>query len=202
MAKRNKSKGNYFRAVLIGGFVIGTIIAVQFLIFENGMENSQGVPRAVSYHTHADFKAVLNGEEIDFNKPRYDEVYPYAHLHLSNPDGGKIIHFEGMPNITLGMFFESLGMQFNSTCFVLDDGKGHCNNLDKRIRFFVNGQENFHFDLYWPQDANRILITYGNYTDAEIEEHMNGVTNDSCIYSRKCPERIPLMPIEGDKIKF
>ena len=160
------------------------------------------MPPGQMYHVHADFKVFLSGKELNFNIQKFDVANPFMHMHLNNPDGNKIIHIEGMPNATLSIFFESLGMKFNSTCFIPDDGTTFCNEGDKRFRMFVNGKENFDFDLYSPQDTDRILITYGKDTDNEIKKQMDSVTDDACLYSRKCPERIPELPSPEGKLAF
>lgn len=154
------------------------------------------------YHAHADFKVFLDGEEFSLNKSSFDVANRYIHLHLRNPDGDKVIHMEGMENITLKIFFGSLGITFNASCFILDTDESFCNTLDKRIRFFVNGKENFQFDFYEPRNLDRILIVYGNETDEEIMQKVENVTDYACIYSNRCPERITELPVPEEQLIF
>lgn len=160
------------------------------------------IPNRPFYHAHADFKIFLDGKEFSFNKSSFDVANRYIHLHLSNPDGDKVIHVEGMENITLSIFFESLGLKFNASCFILDTGESYCNTLEKRIRFFVNNKENFQFDFYEPRNIDRILITYGNENDGEIMKQMENVTDYACIYSNRCPERIAELPVPETGLIF
>lgn len=207
---KNKTKYYYFVGIILITFIL--IFFIQATNFklnierrispgEKFPEDIQGT-RIPIYHAHADFKVFLDGEEFSFNKSPFDEANKYIHLHLQNPDGDKVIHVEGMENITLKVFFESLGMTFNSTCFILDAGESFCNTFDKRIRFFVNGNENFQFDLYELRDMNRILITYGNQSDEEIMHQMESVTDYACIYSGRCPERIAELPVSESELIF
>lgn len=205
---RKKRINYYFIAVII----ILLVFSIFSLNFQNILERkispgkiTRDIPLVIEnpiYHAHVDFKVFLEGNEISFNKLKFNEVSKYAHLHLTNPHGDKVIHIEGTENITIGLFFESLGMKFNSTCFVLDTGEGFCNNFEKRIRFFVNGNENFQFDLYEFRDLDKILITYGDETDREIENQKNSITDYACIFSRKCPERTKELPITESQLIF
>lgn len=204
--KKQSRIRHYIIAILI---IIVIMFAVQSIGFKNVLERkSYGIPSQEPtlvrhfYHAHADFKVFIEGKEISFNKSSFDVANQYIHLHLNNPNGDKVIHVEGMENLTLGTFFESLGMKFNASCFVLDTGESYCSTLQKRIRFFVNGNENFQFDFYEPLNLNRILITYGNDGEEEIMQQMANVTDLACIYSNKCPERIAELPVPKEKLIF
>jgi len=150
------------------------------------------------FHAHVDFKVFLDGEEVDFNQEKYDMRHPFAHLHLSNPEGDKIIHYEG-EKLPIGFFFESLGMMLTEKCFTLDTEEEFCDNDSKRLRFFVNGEETSEFQNYLPNDIDRILVIYG--TEEELQEQLESVSDFACIYSHKCPERTPNLP-EGSELIF
>lgn len=202
-----KKSGNIFNVIIAILAIIAASYLLQIFSYYNqsliaGDNGHLMTPMGQMYHVHADFKVFLSGKELNFNMQKFDVANPFIHMHLNNPDGDKIIHIEGMSNATLSIFFESMGMKFNSTCFIPDDGTTFCNEGDKRVRMFVNSKENFNFDLYLPQDTDRILITYGNDTDNEIKTQMDSVTDDACIYSRKCPERIPTPPSPEGKLAF
>lgn len=141
-------------------------------------------------HEHADFKVYLNGEAYDFAQDKYmstDEhkLSNFTHLH----DGdGELIH-KHMSTITLGDFFESLGMKFTEECFTLEDGTAYCNEDEKILKIFVNGEKNRDFDDYELSDLDQILITYGDESDDEIQAQMDSVGDRACIQSEVCPER-------------
>ncbi len=200
---RRKGKEIYYVAI---------ILVIAFFVFYIQTFNSNNqtartnndLPSDVPilYHSHVDFKVFLEGQEINFNQQKFNEARRFVHLHLSNPNGDKIIHIEGIGNVSIGFFFETLGMSFNSTCFTLDTKESFCNNGNNRVKYFVNNNENFEFDLYQPNDLDRILITYGNETEEEVEGQLDSVSDEACIYSKKCPERIPSLPVQEDELKF
>ena len=95
----------------------------------------------------------------------------------------------------------SLNITFNASCFITEL-ESYCNNLQKRIRFFINGKENFQFDFYEPRNIDRLLITYGNETDEEIMKQMESVTDYACIYSNRCPERVAELPVPESQLIF
>lgn len=134
-------------------------------------------------HIHADFKVYLEGEAVDFSHQRFQSsdqnvVSSFVHLH----DGdGEVVHFH-LEGLSLGFFFETLGIVYNETCFVLDSGEAFCEDG----RLFVNGVEEGQGPDYLPQDLDRLLITFGT---GEVHEQLASVTDRACIYSETCPER-------------
>ncbi len=145
-------------------------------------------PLGEKVHEHADFAVYIEGEKFDFTKAKYQSsdtnpLDPDAHLHDGN---GGVTH-KHRKGITLGYFFDSLGMKFDNRCFVTDDGKQYCNTADKKLTMYVNGKENTQFGNYEFTDLDRILITYGDMTG--VADQITSVSNDACMYSEKCPER-------------
>ncbi len=144
----------------------------------------------VEVHQHADFSVMINGKPLDFSASKYQSTEekvrdPYVHLH----DGkGNIIHLH-RANVTLGEYFKTLGMTFETRCLKLDSGETYCNDDKNTLKLFVNGSANDKFGAYAIQDLDRILISYGPTNDTAIEAQKNAVTNEACIYSETCPER-------------
>lgn len=110
---------------------------------------------------------------------------PFTHLHDME---GDVIH-KHMSGITLGDFFESIGMNLTETCFKLDDGTAYCNDDTHSLKFYVNGKLNNKFDQYEIQDLDQILISYGVETEDELQVQLKSLTDEACIYSETCPER-------------
>ena len=201
---KNKKPGGIYYIVAAVVIVVALFYLLESFSIEGDKKTSGTFiqQQKLIYHAHADFKVFLNGKELNFNVEKYDVANPFMHMHLNNPDGDKLIHIEGLANTTISLFFRSLGMKFNATCFILDDVQSFCNQPNKQIKFLVNDKENLEFDYYIPQDSDRILITYGNETAEEITKQMNSVTSGACICSRKCPERIPTLPVPEDQLTF
>ena len=141
-------------------------------------------------HEHADFKVYLNSQEYDFTQEKYqstdtNELDPDTHLHDGN---GEIIH-KHKSGITLGYFFETIGMAFTDSCLTLDTGEEFCSDDNATLKFLVNGQSNDQFGAYEFRDEDQILISYGNEGEAVIQEQISSVSDQACIYSETCPER-------------
>lgn len=147
------------------------------------------------HHAHANFAVYVNGEQFNFTREKYMSTIdapsnPYFHLH--DLDGGALHqHYE---NLTIGYFFKTIGMEFNSSCLTLDNGTAYCTNPTSSLRMFVQptGRQwmgNAQFGNYVFSDLDRILIVYGNDTSEAITAMRSSVPDNACIYSEKCPER-------------
>ena len=140
-----------------------------------------------SVHWHADLAVYLRGQKLDFSQPKYMEGVEAVHLHDGN---GNVVHKHRL-NVTWYDFFSSLNIKFDAICMVMEEGT-YCANTyyNERIRMYVNGNKSRIFQQEPIKDLDRVLIVYGNETDEEIlQKYVPTVSNDSCIYSEKCPER-------------
>jgi hypothetical protein len=136
-------------------------------------------------HTHADFAVYIDGAKIDFSDPTYmsnetKHRHKYFHLH---DEIGTLVH-RHKPNLTLGEFFDSLGVKMAPPCMVLDSGKSVCDEGDKRWTMVVNAKDVPFDPQYVFQDTDKILLTYGILVPQIMK-----MTDDACLYSRTCPER-------------
>jgi len=196
-----------------GLYNIPIIFANQFPSASSPAMPSQPLPATPrdEYHIHVDFALYINNERFNFSHPRFDvqNALPkgrYAHMHLANPDGDKVIHIhaEGVP---LAWFFEGVRMNITSECLAFEEGWRYCNdagsntgsstgdnssvgngNNSKTLKVFA---QNFgsswkqieNFDEYMPLDLDRILVTYGNEDAAMLQDQMQSVSNFSANYS-------------------
>jgi len=131
-----------------------------------------------SYHAHFDLKVYLNGKIVDLSLSKYQstkesELDSDTHLHDSN---GKVVHLH-KKDVSLDQLFKSIKLTFPE------------NNGEKILRVIVNGKEVNDLLGYVPQDLDRVLVTYGDYTDTQLKSQINSVTDLACIYSETCPER-------------
>lgn len=135
-----------------------------------------------SIHSHADFALFLDGEEVTPLGTSYFVRNAFVHVE-SGAGAGTVIHMHAT-NVPLGFFFRSLGMNFNSECFRLDNGMEYCNEGGRTLKMFVKHEggeweENRQFHTYVFQDLDKILITYGDETSEEIAVQQNSVTDFS-----------------------
>jgi len=135
-----------------------------------------------SNHIHADIAIYMDGVAITPFGPRYYVKSPYMHVE-SGPGEGYVLHMHAV-NTPLSIFFRSIGMNFNSECFRLDNGKEYCNDGTKRLKMYVKhdgGQweESRQFHTYIFRDLDKILITYGNETPEQIKQQQDSVTSSA-----------------------
>lgn len=160
-------------------------------IVQDAMSNSDlNITEEEKYHAHFDLGIYLSGKAVDLSLDKYQDsdknkLDPNAHFHDGN---GKVIHLH-KKGVTLGEFFKSLKMELTTTCFTLDSGVKNCNSGTKLLKMFVNGSQNSDFEKYVPQDLDRVLVTFGSETEKQIQTQIDSVSDDSCIYSLKCPGR-------------
>ncbi len=144
--------------------------------------STEGVGTIGSTHIHADFAVFLDGEELTPLPEQYFVASPYAHVE-TGAGAGSVIHMHAT-NVPLKMFFDSLGMKFNSECFEVSRDNKYCNYGDNTLKVFVKHanatwEQNFEYEKYIFQELDKILITYGSETDEEIRLQQNNVTDFS-----------------------
>ena len=141
-------------------------------------------------HEHAGLKIYIGGNPINFSHDKYmssENMTLSNFIHLHDKDG-EIIH-KHTRGITLGFFFESLNMKFDSQCLAIDTKNGYCSENSKKLKMYVNGKQNYKYENYEFNDLDRILITYGSESAEQIKAQIESVTDEACIYSEKCLER-------------
>lgn len=104
-------------------------------------------------HIHADFAVFMDGEQVDFNDPKYFLRSAFMHAETDD-DGsaGRKLHMHST-NVPLWVFLESVEMGFNRTC--IKAGKEYCGN----VAFYVNGEPNDRYGDYVFGNGDRILIS-------------------------------------------
>ena len=123
-------------------------------IIENNTNSTEPI------HWHVKLTIKINGtvQEIPQNIGVVEggETNP-VHTH----DEPGLIHMEiGEPteeNVKLGYFFKVWGKQFDGQCIFES-----CNTDDKKVKMFVNGEENAEFESYKMKDKDEISIEYGD----------------------------------------
>lgn len=163
-AQRRKNKKT--RILLIGAG-IGVAIAAVAAAFAY-----QALTPAAE-HEHAVFAVFLDGQKIDFSQSKY-QVQSQL-IHVENNEGTTIHrHLEG---VTFGDFLDSVGMGIQDDCFVRDDGAQFCEDGNKQLRFYVNGEEVNSISDYVIQEEDRLLVIYGNQTEEEIQQELQLLEN-------------------------
>ncbi|MCJ7478701.1 MAG: hypothetical protein MUP63_00800 [Candidatus Nanohaloarchaeota archaeon QJJ-7] len=149
--------------VLLSLLVLGYGLASTGIIsFSTGgdsgpVEVSLGPPG--SAHEHAQLSVTVNGDPIEFSKPKYQ------HSQTQNPR----IHFEGgdgstlhkhATGVTIGYALEQHGISVNETCMTVEDDT-YCEDDATTLSLTVNGEEIEDPLSHVLRDNDVIEIVYG-----------------------------------------
>lgn len=146
--------------------------------YNNQFQLLSGIGPLGSTHLHADVKVYINGQALDFSQRKYQLTNSFIHFEEGI---GDVIHTHAT-GLTIGHMFKSVGIDFSNNCMIFE-GKSYCNENDKKLKFYVNGQLNTEFDNRVIHDLDKYLISYGNENDSEIEKQLNSITNLAPKYS-------------------
>ena len=137
-----------------------------------------GIGPLKSVHNHADVKVYINDQSIDFSQRKYQVTTSFIHFE----DGlGDVIHIHAT-GLTVVHLFKSVKGDINPNCIVLED-QSYCNEDGKKLKFYVDGKENNGFASYVIEDLDKILVSYGDESESEIQKQLNSVTNLAPKYS-------------------
>ena len=141
---------------------------------------SAGIGLLKSAHIHADWKIYVNGKQIDltpYSVPNSDPEKTSKFIHVEagpSPEKvGDVLHIHAT-GVSLGLFFESVGLEFNSTC--IESDKMYCNDNMNSVKFFVNGKQRSDFGKYVPESGDKILVSHGPKNE-DVTEQLNSITD-------------------------
>ena len=139
--------------------------------------NNDGLPldanapilgRPGSAHHHSTFVVFINGKFRRFDEARYYGASRYAHVHdYSFAE----IHTHAV-NLTLGYFFRTLNVTFNSSCIAFDS-ETYCTNSTHNLKFYVEGERNDDYENHLTADWEHYLISYGDDSQKDIQEQID-----------------------------
>ena len=150
-------------------------------------------------HWHADFALYIRGERYDFNQERFvsdeeDQLSENVHIHGTR-DSVVHVHREGT---TWREFFDSLGFELTDQCLTTPEGEQLCNSDTERLSFVLNGVRLDGLAFQDITDIDRALISFGSESDEQLLEQYAQVTDEACIVSLLCEERVPEGGIEEE----
>ncbi len=155
------------------------------------MDSSSTIGTLGSQHIHADWKIYINGKPLGFSDKSHMErmksnqpVSSFIHVDSGAPapeKTGDVIHMHAT-GIPLWIFFKSIGIEFNKDCITLENKEKFCNDNNKKLKFFVNGNQNDKFEDYVFNDLDKILISYGDESEEEIKNQFAEITDFAKIH--------------------
>lgn len=137
-----------------------------------------GIGYLRSAHIHADIKVYINGHAMNFSQRKYQLNSRFIHFEEGI---GDVIHVHAR-GLTLGHLFESVNIDFNSNCIAIES-QSYCNENNKKLKFYVNGQQNNEFDNKVIGESDKYLISYGNENESEIQKQLGSLTSLAARYS-------------------
>lgn len=168
--------------------------------------SQEGCELRQKVHWHADFALYIDGERFIFDDPKYistetDEKSDAVHIHDPRHT---VIHVH-LEQSTWNEFFSSLGFQLNDpsqlsglTQLKLPDGRLLKPEGDKTFKFFVNGVQVDGVASIDISDLDRVLISYGSETVDEARAQFDTVSDEACIPSEICRDRLPPGGVEAE----
>jgi len=154
------------------------------MLYVEALEQLTNVGRLGSTHIHADFKVYINGEEIKVYQEKNLEKNKFTHMHPGK-DEEDVIHVHAT-GVTLKQFFNTLNIKLSRNCIILEDGKEFCSIKSKTLKYYVNNKLNDEAPDYEINDLDKILISYGDESQAEVQKQLASIGNKACIQSKKC----------------
>ena len=175
VAKRSQQKRkNTLLAVGILG-LIGLIVGYASFTFVTTPVGAPGSPPGAGIlgdeHEHASVSVRIFGDKFDFAATTYQIKSSWIHFEESD---GNTVHRHSS-GVTLDYLFGTLGIGIDEDCYIFADGRQFCTNEDYSLKYFINGDSVNDINDYVVQDDDRILISYGGETEAQITDQLNEV---------------------------
>jgi len=172
-AKRSKQK---IKNMLIAGgifAVVAVIVGISVYNFTNLTASAPGAPPGSGTlgdeHEHASMLVRIFGDKFDFSLPAYQIKNSW--IHFEGQDGTTVHrHSSG---VTLGYLFETLGIAIDENCYIFPDGREFCNSDEYSIKYFINHQPVESINDHVPKDDVRILISYGDENQEQIDAQLS-----------------------------
>jgi len=171
--KRTKQKR---KNSLIAAGVLGAIAVIVGISAYNFMSISTiatpGAPPGAGLlgdeHVMSSLLVRIFADKFDFTSPAFQIKNSW--IHFEGQDG-HTIHRHGS-GVKLGYMFETLGIQLSDECFIFPDEREFCTNDDYSLKFYINHNEAQGIQNYVVNQDDRILISYGNEDQAQIDAQL------------------------------
>src|ERR671919_2658260 len=152
-AGRRKRK-RYMKIIVPVIIAVSAVAVISAIVYSIQPSNSNKYGPIGSTHQHAAFLVKLDGVPIDFSQGKYQVKSRL--IHVENNDGTTLHrHATDVPFIE---FLKSVDMDIRNGCFVSDDGREYCDTADKKLRYFVNGNQTDSIANYVPNENDRMLV--------------------------------------------
>jgi hypothetical protein len=136
-------------------------------------QRSRNNSSARSQELTAFFQVYIHGLPVSFTDSSFFQQSPSIYLLADSPH---VIRFQE-PSMSWMEFFETLPISLSSSCYISENNQDFCTIGDMKLYIFINGQPAA-AELNQPiQPEDRLLITYGNLTEVEINYQLSQLAN-------------------------
>ncbi|MDE1843086.1 MAG: protein-disulfide isomerase [Thaumarchaeota archaeon] len=119
-------------------------------------------------HIHAGLLTMIYGQQFDYSSAAYQIKSPYIGFQKGN---GETVHMLAA-NVTMGFLFDTLHIGLDDKCFTFPDKRSFCTNDKYTLKFYVNHHEIPSLRNYVFKDKDRVLISYGNENETQINSQL------------------------------
>lgn len=156
--------------------VVGVLVAVGFFIFFSSNQKPVSTVRSTSEVqtkevAKAAFAIFTNGTFRVFTSPMYHNLSPDVYIDSSTPS---IVQVKKV-GVTWDQFFETLPMKLTKECLTTGTGQEFCTKDSQILKFYLNGSLETHALDKEINSGDRLLVSYGDESDSEIEEQFQRV---------------------------
>jgi hypothetical protein len=123
----------------------------------------------------------VNGKQIDFTKPEYQERHPL--VHIEDPAITPYLIHKHATGITYGMFFKTIDITLGDCLNV--NGKEFCDANGRTVKYYLNGNivpDLFHTEIH---DLDKVLVSYGAETLPELQAQLASIGDRAKLQSGK-----------------
>jgi len=175
---------------LLSGIILGIFLTNSFITTNHTHEEADHNQDDTEVHVHADFLMYLDDKKIDLTKDEFQssaEDLKHDDFHLHDNEGHILHRHE--ENITIVEFLDSINFTLTSSCLTTHEEEKFCEDTDNELTLFVNGEKYNTPEDYIINDEDRVLLYYGLKNSPNLQNYLDEVTDEACIYSGTCPER-------------
>lgn len=120
-------------------------------------------------HT-AGFAIFTNGTFRIFTDPKYHQQSKEIFITAVNPN---IVYVK--KDATWDDFFQTLPMKLTRDCLTTGTGQTFCSEGNNKLRFYINGTENKDALTQKIRSGDKLLVSYGNESDAQIQAQLQSI---------------------------
>lgn len=141
-------------------------------------------------HYHANFAVYIDGQREEFSSPVYyedtlactqdDAQNPRGRAHLHQPQND-VVHVHDSA-VTWGNFFENIGWSLGNT-FMKTDTDILAANDSAELNFILNGEPTRLVAEKVISSTDRLLISYGTESDAELADLYDAITANAAEFN-------------------